>query len=147
VGPVPLDRELISHSPEETEKYAGRFFRMLVSGDVVALYGVLGAGKTCFVRGMAKAAGVDPDEVTSPSFTLINEYPGGDLPIFHFDLYRLGDPREFYSTGGDDYFTRDGIVLIEWAEKGGEFIPRERYDVRFEILDESRRRLVFSRNQ
>lgn len=142
-----MDRELVSNSPEETEQFAGRFFRMLVSGDIVALYGVLGAGKTCFVRGLAKAAGIDPDEVTSPSFTLINEYPKGELPIFHFDLYRLGGPGEFSSTGGDDYFSRDGIVLIEWAEKGGDFIPRERYNVHFEIMDERRRRLVFSRNQ
>jgi len=146
VEPVPLDRELVSNSPEETAQYAARFFRMLVSGDVVALYGVLGAGKTCFVRGVAQAAGVDPDDVTSPSFTLINEYPGGKLPIFHFDLYRLGDPGEFYSTGGEDYLSREGIVLIEWAEKGGEFIPRERYNIRFEVIDERRRRLVFSRN-
>lgn len=141
-----MDRELISGSPEETERYAARFFRMLMSGDVVALYGVLGAGKTCFVRGVAKAAGVDPDEVTSPSFTLINEYPGGETPLFHFDLYRLGDPREFYSTGGDDYFSRAGVILIEWAEKGGGFIPEERYNVHFEIIDENKRRLVFSRN-
>jgi tRNA threonylcarbamoyladenosine biosynthesis protein TsaE len=142
-----LNRDLVSHSPEETEEYAARFLGMLASGDVVALYGVLGAGKTCFVRGLARAAGVDPKEVTSPSFTLINEYPGGTLPIYHFDLYRLGDPREFYSTGGDDYFSRDGIILIEWAEKGGEFIPRQRYDVRFEIVDENQRRLMFSRNE
>lgn len=145
--PVPLDRELISRSPEETEEYAARFLGMLTSGDVVALYGVLGAGKTCFVRGMARASGVDPEEVTSPSFTLINEYPGGKLPIYHFDLYRLGDPQEFYSTGGDDYFSGEGIVVVEWAEKGGEFIPRQRYNVRFEIVDEKMRRLVFSRNQ
>jgi tRNA threonylcarbamoyladenosine biosynthesis protein TsaE len=141
-----MDRELVSCSPEETEQYAARFYRMLVSGDIIALYGVLGAGKTCFVRGVAAAAGVDPDEVTSPSFTFINEYPGGELPIFHFDLYRLGDPREFYSTGGDDYFSRDGVVLIEWAEKGGRFIPPQRYNVHFEILDDDRRQLVFSRN-
>ena len=142
-----MDRELVSNSPEETERYAARFYHMLVSGDVVALYGVLGAGKTCFVRGVARAAGVDPDEVTSPSFTLINEYPGGELPVFHFDLYRLGDPREFYSTGGDDYFSRDGIVMIEWAEKGGDFIPRQRYNIHFDIIDEHRRRMTFSRNR
>ncbi len=142
-----MDRELVSNSPEETEAYAGRFFRMLASGDVVALYGVLGAGKTRFVRGVAKAAGIDPDEVTSPSFTLINEYPGGELPIFHFDLYRLGRPEEFSSTGGDDYFSREGIVLIEWAEKGGDFIPVDRYNVHLEIIDENRRKLVFSRNR
>lgn len=143
---IPFNRELMSRSRAETEEYAARLYHMLSAGDVVALYGPLGAGKTCFVRGVAVAAGVDPEEVTSPSFTLINEYPGGDRPIFHFDLYRLREPGEFYSTGGEEYFARDGIVIIEWAENGGEFIPEERYNVRMEIVDEHRRRLTFSKS-
>jgi tRNA threonylcarbamoyladenosine biosynthesis protein TsaE len=142
---VPLNRELTSRSLEETEQYAATFYQMLSAGDIVALYGPLGAGKTCFVRGVAIAAGVDRNDVTSPSFTIINEYPGGDCPIFHFDLYRLREPAEFYSTGGEEYFSRDGIILIEWAENGGEFIPNERYNVRMEIVDENRRRLTFSK--
>jgi len=135
----------MSRSLRETEEYAARFYRMLSGGDIVALYGPLGAGKTCFVRGVAMAAGVDAGSVTSPSFTLINEYLGGDRPIFHFDLYRLLEPAEFHSTGGEEYFSGDGIVLIEWAENGGEFIPEDRYNVRLEIVDESRRRLTFSK--
>lgn len=142
---VTFDRPLISRSPDETEAYAKLLYGMLTPGDIVGLYGPLGAGKSCFVRGVARAAGVDPDEVTSPSFTLINEYLGGEQPIFHFDLYRLQEPAEFYSTGGDDYFDRDGIVLIEWAEKGGEFVPRQDYLVRMEIVDENRRQLTFSK--
>lgn len=143
---VPFNRELMSRSLAETEEYAAHLYHMLSAGDIVALYGPLGAGKTCFVRGVARAAGVDPDEVTSPSFTLINEYLGGDCPIFHFDLYRLREPAEFYGTGGDEYFLREGIVLIEWAENGGEFIPVDHYNVSMEIVDENRRRLTFSKS-
>jgi len=142
---LPFETELISRSVAETEQYAARFYRLLAVRDVVALYGPLGAGKTCFVRGVAKAAGVNPVDVTSPSFTLINEYLGGQIPIFHFDLYRLRDPIEFYSTGGDDYFARDGVIIVEWAEKGGQYIPEERYNVRFDIIDQESRRLIFSK--
>lgn len=143
--PIPFDTQLISGSLDETERLAARFYRMIAPNALVALYGELGAGKTCFVRGVAKAAGVDPDEVNSPSFTIINEYPAGKTPIFHFDLYRLTDPSEFHSIGGDDYLERDGIIMIEWAGNGEGFIPRRRYNVTLEIVDADRRRLVFSK--
>ena len=76
---------------------------------------------------------------------MINEYPGGDIPIFHFDLYRVADPSEFYAIGGDDYLNRDGIVLIEWAENGQGAIPEQRYEVTLEILDEHSRRIFISK--
>jgi tRNA threonylcarbamoyladenosine biosynthesis protein TsaE len=146
MGPLVFDEKLSSHSVAETESLAAEFYRIIGHTALVALYGPLGAGKTCFVRGLARAAGVDPDEVTSPSFTLINEYPGGETPIFHFDLYRMVDPSEFYSIGGDDYLARDGLVLIEWAENGAGFIPAIKYTVTFEIIDETTRRLIFTRS-
>jgi len=142
---LPLETALISRSEAETEEYAARFYRLLTIRDVVALYGSLGAGKTCFVRGMAFAAGVAPKDVNSPSFTYINEYPGGETPVYHFDLYRLKNPSEFHSIGGYDYLNREAIILIEWAENGGEFIPRDRYDVRFRIIDATSRGLTFSK--
>jgi len=146
MGDLPFEKALFSRSPAETEALAADLYHLVGGTALIALYGPLGAGKTCFVRGVAKAAGVDPREVSSPSFTLINEYPGGEIPILHFDLYRLADPSEFYSIGGDDYLGRDGIILIEWAEKGAGFIPDERINIDFEIVDETTRKIVFSRS-
>lgn len=142
---LPFDTELISDSPAQTEDLAARLYRLVKPVAIIALYGPLGAGKTCFVRGVARAAGVNPDDVNSPSFTLVNEYPGGETPIFHLDLFRLTDPSEFYSIGGDDYLSLDGIILIEWAENGRGFIPDDRFDVHFDIIDENRRRVIFSK--
>lgn len=144
--PLPFDTPIISRSLSETENLAARFYRMVFPCALAGLYGQLGAGKTCFVRGVARAAGVDPDEVSSPSFMLINEYPGGKTPIFHFDLYRIKDPAEFRSIGADEYLNRDGIILIEWAENGQGHIPEKRYNIYFEIVDEHTRRLTFSRS-
>jgi tRNA threonylcarbamoyladenosine biosynthesis protein TsaE len=145
MGALPLDQPLVSHSVTETEELAARFYGMAAPNAVVGLYGPLGAGKTCFVRGVAKAAGVGPDDVNSPSFTFISEYPGGKTPIFHFDLYRISSPADFESLGADEYFDSKGIILIEWAENAEDYIPGDRYNIQFEILDENCRRLTFSR--
>jgi tRNA threonylcarbamoyladenosine biosynthesis protein TsaE len=89
---------------------------MLSVGDVLLLYGDLGAGKTAFVRGLAEGLGIPRDEVSSPTFTLIQEYRGGRLPLFHVDLYRIDDPREFDELGLDE-IAEDGVLAIEWADK------------------------------
>ncbi|MEE9442264.1 MAG: tRNA (adenosine(37)-N6)-threonylcarbamoyltransferase complex ATPase subunit type 1 TsaE [candidate division Zixibacteria bacterium] len=140
---IEFDTIIISRSPAHTEKLAAGFYEIVGNSGVIALYGPLGAGKTVFVRGFAAAAGVDPDKVNSPSFTLVNEYPGGQTPIFHFDLYRFKKASEFHDIGGDDYLSREGIALIEWAENGVGFIPENRFEIEIDIIDETSRSLIF----
>jgi tRNA threonylcarbamoyladenosine biosynthesis protein TsaE len=107
---------LITHSESETADAGRRLARTLHAGSVVLLFGDLGAGKTAFVRGLAEGLGVSPDEVSSPTFTLVQEYRRGRLPLFHADLYRLNDPREIDDLGLDE-IAEDGVLAIEWAEK------------------------------
>jgi tRNA threonylcarbamoyladenosine biosynthesis protein TsaE len=113
-GGIPLTR--VTRSEHETADVARELAGTLSAGDVVLLYGDLGAGKTAFVRGLAEGLGVSRDEVSSPTFTLMQEYRGGRLPLFHVDLYRLDDPREIDDLGLDEIAER-GVLAIEWAEK------------------------------
>lgn len=107
--------KLISHSPEDTRAAGARLAETLRGGEVVAFTGDLGAGKTAFVSGMAEALGVE-DRVTSPTFTIVNEYEGGRLPLFHFDMYRLGSADELFHIGWEDYLARNGVCAVEWSE-------------------------------
>lgn len=100
----------------ETEELGERLGRRLSPGAVVAFTGDLGAGKTAFTRGMARGLGI-PGRVTSPTFTIVNEYEGGRLPLFHFDLYRLGGSDELFDIGWEDYLRRGGVCAVEWSEK------------------------------
>ncbi|MFH1699528.1 MAG: tRNA (adenosine(37)-N6)-threonylcarbamoyltransferase complex ATPase subunit type 1 TsaE [Candidatus Zixiibacteriota bacterium] len=142
---IEFDTKIISHSLIETDKLAAEFYKIVGANGVIALCGPLGAGKTEFVRGFAAAVGVNPDKINSPSFTLVNEYPDGQTPIYHFDLYRFEKASEFHDIGGDDYLAREGISLIEWAEKGVGFIPDDRFEVEIDIVDETSRSLIFRR--
>lgn len=108
--------KLSSSSPEETEDLGFRFGELLKAGDVVGLYGDLGAGKTTFVRGIARALGISPRDVTSASFTIIAEYPGNP-PLSHVDLYRLEDPAAVDDTGIWDCIGGASVCVIEWAER------------------------------
>ena len=105
----------VTDSPEETEEIGRRLSSKLPEGSVVAFTGDLGAGKTAFVRGMAKGLGIS-ERVTSPTFTIVNEYTGGRLPLFHFDLYRLGGSDELFDIGWEDYLRRGGVCAVEWSE-------------------------------
>src|SRR3954453_21215511 len=107
---------ITTHSEEETTAVGRELAPTLSAGDVLLLYGDLGAGKTAFVRGLAEGLGVSREEVSSPTFTLIQEYRGGRLTLFHVDLYRIEDPREFDELGLDE-IAEDGVLAIEWAEK------------------------------
>ena len=113
---------IISHSPAETFAAGQRLAGSLRAGDVLALCGDLGAGKTQLVKGIAAGLGT-PAEVTSPTFTLIHEYEGGRLPLYHIDLYRLETEAEALSTGLEDYFESAGVTAIEWADKFSELLP------------------------
>lgn len=119
--------EFITNSPEETQTFGRLFSQMLEPGDVVALIGDLGSGKTCLTSGICKGLEVE-NEVTSPTFVLINEYEGR-LPVYHFDFYRLVSEKEIWNLGIDDYVNGDGICIIEWAERGLSLLPDSRIEV------------------
>lgn len=134
---------IISHNPQETLDLGRRMAALLRRGDVLALAGDLGAGKTHFTKGLAEGLGVEGD-VTSPTFTLIHEYPGGRLPLFHIDLYRLEDADEALGIGLDDYLEGDGVTVIEWADKFKTLLPPGVRWVRFRILDGDNREITLS---
>ena len=102
-------------SPEETEGLGEALARRLEPGDVIAYYGDLGAGKTAFTRGVARGLGVS-EPVTSPTYTIVNEYLSGRMPLFHFDMYRLGSAEELFDIGWEDYLQRGGVCAVEWSE-------------------------------
>lgn len=130
-----------TQSPAETEGVGRRLGRALVAGDLVNLKGDLGAGKTLFVKGLAASLGYDPAEVQSPTFTLVHEYRGERLTLYHLDLYRLDDPiADIEALGFDEYLDpRDGVVAVEWGERAPEALARRRLDVVFDILGHERK--------
>ncbi len=131
--------EEIASNEEATEGLGYRLASLFQAGDVIALYGELGAGKTCLVRGLAEGLGAEKVLVSSPSFSLINEYPG-TLPLFHMDCYRLGLEEEIQELGLEEYFDGPGVSIIEWAERIRN-LPEERLEISISILDEFRRRI------
>ncbi|MEY8402461.1 tRNA (adenosine(37)-N6)-threonylcarbamoyltransferase complex ATPase subunit type 1 TsaE [Oscillospiraceae bacterium 44-34] len=107
--------EFVANSERETEELGARLAEVLEPGAVVAFTGGLGAGKTAFTRGLARGLGIT-GRVTSPTFTIVNEYEGGRLPLFHFDMYRLGSADELFDIGWEDYLVRGGVCAVEWSE-------------------------------
>ena len=107
--------EFITHSPEETEALGAALAQKLLPGAVIAYRGDLGAGKTAFTRGLARGLGIK-DPVTSPTYTIVNEYLDGRLPLFHFDMYRLASSEDLWDIGWEDYLLRGGICAVEWSE-------------------------------
>ena len=120
-----------SHSREETIKFAADMAAKAEPGEVFTLTGDLGVGKTVFAKGFAKGLGVT-EPVTSPTFTIVQEYLSGRLPFYHFDVYRIGDPDEMEETGFYDYLDRGGVVLIEWAELIEDILPSPRTAIKLE---------------
>ena len=107
--------EYITHTPEETEAIGAALGKILTPGTVIAYEGDLGAGKTAFTRGLARGLGCT-DIVTSPTYTIVNEYLSGRLPLFHFDMYRLRSSDDLFDIGWEDYLERGGICAVEWSE-------------------------------
>ena len=115
---------------------------ILERGDVVALIGELGSGKTCLTQGLAKGLGVEENvPVVSPTFTLINEYPG-KIPLIHLDVYRLSGPRDLEDMGYEEYFEGGGIIVIEWAEKIRDILPAKTLFVGMRYIDENTREMI-----
>ncbi len=107
--------EFLTHSPEETEKVGEALGQVLRAGSVIAYEGDLGAGKTAFTRGLARGLGAS-EQVTSPTYTIVNEYLSGRLPLFHFDMYRLASAEDLWDIGWEDYLDRGGVCAVEWSE-------------------------------
>lgn len=143
--------EVISHSPTDTEALGEQWGREAQRGLVIALSGDLGAGKTQLVRGLARGLGITA-RVHSPTFTLVNEYSGGRLKLFHLDLYRLETPEQLHSAGIEEFLQPDGVAVIEWAERiFGVQGPKSKVQspnsgmrfVKIETLSETERRIVY----
>ena len=136
----------ISKSPEETMKVAEEFAALLMPGDVIALKGEIGSGKTTFVQGLAKGLGVS-DTINSPTFMLINEFDGR-LPLYHFDFYRINSQREVLNLGLEHYFYGEGVTVVEWADRFPQFIPEEATNIEFGSQSERVREItIYKMNQ
>ena len=132
--------EVITHSSEQTESVGAALAEHITPGAVIAYRGDLGAGKTAFTRGLAKGLGVK-EPVTSPTYTLVNEYLTGRLPLFHFDMYRLGSADELFDIGWEDYLERGGVCAVEWSETVEEALE-DPITVTIEKLSEDARRIT-----
>lgn len=134
--------EFITHSPEETIALAEKTGRLLRAGDCIAYYGDLGAGKTTFTRGLAKGLGL-PDEVSSPTFAIVNEYHGkGSLSLYHFDMYRIMGSDELETTGFYDYPMEESVFAVEWSENIEDAFPENTIRIRIERVDDNTRKIT-----
>ena len=127
--------EFISHSPADTEAFAEDLAEKLCGGEIIAFKGPMGMGKTCFTRGLARGLGFS-GQVTSPTFALVNEYTGGRLPLYHFDMYRIESEDDLYSIGYDEYISANAYSIVEWSENITDFIPEGAITVTIERTPE-----------
>ena len=131
---------IVTNSVEETENAGAALAEKLPDGAVVALYGGLGAGKTAFVRGLARGLGIE-DGVSSPTFTIVNEYAGANRELFHFDMYRLQSGEELFGIGWEDYLARGGVCAVEWSENVEEALDGGEVIVSIEPVSDTCRRI------
>ncbi len=137
--------EYKSKSAQDTEKIAAEFAKTLSPGDVVCLYGEMGVGKTVFTNGLCRAL-CACEYATSPTFTVVNEYDGGDFPVYHFDMYRIEDESELLELGFEEYLQSGGICIIEWPENIPGSLPRKRIDVHI-LRDSFTERTIITENK
>ena len=132
--------EYITNSPEETEALGQKLGAVLKPGALIAYRGDLGAGKTAFTRGLARGLG-SAMSVTSPTYTIVNEYTDGRLPLFHFDMYRLSSSDELWDIGWEDYLAQGAVLVVEWPERAGSLIPPEARHIVFLHRGEENRQI------
>ena len=132
--------EFITRSPEETEGVGQALGKVLTPGTVLAYEGDLGAGKTAFTRGLARGLGAT-EQVTSPTYTIVNEYLSGRMPLFHFDMYRLASSDDLWDIGWEDYLERGGVCAVEWSENVADMME-DAVRIRIEKLGEDVRRIT-----
>ncbi|MBQ7047005.1 MAG: tRNA (adenosine(37)-N6)-threonylcarbamoyltransferase complex ATPase subunit type 1 TsaE [Oscillospiraceae bacterium] len=135
-----MSNDFISHSAKETEDFGYNIGKNIKSGDVVALFGEMGAGKTAFVRGLARGMGFD-GEVSSPTFALVHEYPANTM-LYHFDMYRIDTWDDLYSTGFFDYLDSGGVLVIEWSENIENCLPDNCIKIRISKNDNENERII-----
>lgn len=133
--------EFVTHSERETVELGSKMGRLLDAGDIVLLYGNLGAGKTVLARGIALGIGATRDTVTSPTYTLMHRYEG-KVPIFHFDLYRLSGPDDVLDLGYEEFFYGDGVTIVEWPERLEYLCPEEYVRVNIEFAGDGKRKIT-----
>ena len=136
-----MNYKINTHNEIETMEIAQNIESEKFPNMVICLDGELGSGKTVFTKGFAQALGIE-EIITSPTYTIIKEYPNGEMPLYHMDVYRLDGNYE--GIGIEEYFTKGGVVIIEWAETIKDILPKERLDIKFKIIDEEKRVLIFS---
>jgi tRNA threonylcarbamoyladenosine biosynthesis protein TsaE len=131
-----------SNSEADTDRLGAALAAALPPGTVIALIGTLGAGKTRLVQAVAAALGVSRENVTSPTFVLVNEYKGGRVPIYHLDTYRLKDDDEFLNLGPDEYFDSNALTFVEWADRVADLLPQQRVEITIDVAGNTKRCMV-----
>ncbi|MBO7218151.1 MAG: tRNA (adenosine(37)-N6)-threonylcarbamoyltransferase complex ATPase subunit type 1 TsaE [Clostridia bacterium] len=133
--------KIVTSSPEETENFAHLLSEKLSGGEVIAFRGGMGMGKTCFTRGLARGLGFE-GQVTSPTFALVNEYIGGRLPLYHFDMYRVESWEDLYSSGYFDYLEAGGVIAAEWSENIENALDGKVITIEFSRLSDNAREIT-----
>lgn len=135
-----MDYKITSRNETDTVEIAQNLESEKFPNMIICLYGDLGSGKTVFSKGFAQALGIE-EPVTSPTFNIIKEYNSGEMPLYHMDVYRLDGNVD--GVGIEDYFNKNGVVIIEWADTIKDYLPEDRLDIKFKVIDEDSRMLVF----
>lgn len=133
--------KIISQSFEETQAFGRRLAKKFKAGDIVCFYGDLGTGKTTMIKGIADGLKVKSDYVHSPTFTLLNVYEHGRIPLYHFDMYRIEKPEDMFDIGYDEFLYGEGVSVIEWSEKFGKLLPKERLEIHLKHKGEESREI------